>query len=194
VFRSTLADGAILVESGDSLGENVQQGWAALGKPDRVLVTTCDVPLITAEAVDHFITESLRSGADITYPIVTRAVCAARFPSGKRTYATLTDGTFTGGNMVALSRHFLEHSMGLTQAAFEARKSPLKLARLFGIGFILRLLLHRLSVAELVERAARILQCRAAVVVSPYAEIAFDVDKVSDLEEVERRVNESMSQ
>jgi hypothetical protein len=159
-----------------------------LNKPERALVTTCDVPLITAEAVDHFIEESLHSGADIAYPIVTKEVCEARFPMGKRTYAKLVDGTFTGGNMVVLSRHFLENSMGLTQAAFAGRKSPLKLARLFGVGFILKFLLHRLSTADAVARASHVLQCRAAAIVSPYAEMAFDVDKVSDLEEVERRL------
>jgi GTP:adenosylcobinamide-phosphate guanylyltransferase len=185
-LRSVLTETTI-VEPGDSLSENIQRGFAALGKPPRVLVTTCDVPLITAEAVDHFIAESLRSGADIAYPIVTKEVCEAKFPMGKRTYAKLKDGTFTGGNMVALSRHFLENSMGLTQAAFTARKSPVKLAQLFGVKFICKFLTRRLSVAEAEARASHILNCRATTIVSPYAEMAFDVDKVSDLEEVERR-------
>ncbi|MCS6859307.1 MAG: nucleotidyltransferase family protein [Abditibacteriales bacterium] len=182
--------GTAVVEPGETLSENIQRGDAALGKPERVLVMTCDVPLITAEAIDHFIAESLRSGADITYPIVTQEVCEQRFPTGKRTYARLVDGTFTGGNMVVLSRRFLEHSMFLTEAAFAGRKSPLKLAKLFGFGFILKFLLHRLSLADLLARASHVLQCRAATVVSPYAEIAFDVDKVSDLEEVERQMKD----
>lgn len=182
--------GTAVVEPGETLSENIQRGYAALGKPERVLVMTCDVPLITAESVDHFIGESLRSGADITYPIVTRGVCEKRFPTGKRTYAKLVDGTFTGGNMVVLSRHFLEHSMSLTEAAFAGRKSPLKLAKLFGFGFIVKFLLHRLRLADILARASHVLQCRATTIISPHAEIAFDVDKVSDLEEVERHVKE----
>lgn len=186
--------GTAVVEPGETLSENIQRGDAALGKPERVLVMTCDIPLITAEAIDHFIAESLRSGADIAYPIVTREVCEKRFPTGQRTYAKLVDGTFTGGNMVVLSRHFLEHSMALTEAAFAGRKSPLKLAGLFGVGFIVKFLLRRLSLADIRARAAHVLQCQVAIIVSPYAEMGFDVDKVSDLEEVERQVSRSMSQ
>lgn len=182
--------GTAVIEAGATLSENIQRGYAALGKPERALVMTCDVPLITPEAIDHFIAESLRSGADIAYPIVTREVCEKRFPTGKRTYAKLVDGTFTGGNMVVLSRHFLEHSMALTEAAFAGRKSPLKLAGLFGVGFILKLLLRRLSLADIIARASRVLQCRAATIISPYAEMGFDVDKVSDLEEVERQLRQ----
>lgn len=69
--------------------------------------------------------------------------------------------------------------------AVAMRKNPLKLSRLLGFKFILKLLFNRLSMAEIEERVRLILGFRGVAVVSPYPEVGIDVDKPQDLALVE---------
>jgi len=62
-----------------------------------------------------------------------------------------------------------------------ARKSPLRLASLFGWDMLARFALGRLSVAEAEARATKILGAPVSALISPYPETAVNVDRVSDV-------------
>jgi GTP:adenosylcobinamide-phosphate guanylyltransferase len=166
--------------AGDSFIGNMLAGVEALAS-DHVLIVTGDLPLLTREAVDDLVDQSLRSGAEITYPVIPREVSEQRFPGGRRTYARLRDGVFTGGNAVLVSRDFVTRRRDLISSLFEARKSPLRLAALFGAGFIIRLATGRLSLARIEQRAQALLGVKAKAIISHYPELGFDVDKLADL-------------
>ena len=72
---------------------------------------------------------------------------------------------------------------------FDQRKSPVGLARVFGLGFLLRLLIasRTISLAALERKAESIMDGTEAAIVSDYPEIATDVDKDEDLT-IARRV------
>ncbi|MCH1927236.1 hypothetical protein L6232_20735, partial [Shewanella sp. C31] len=61
------------------------------------------------------------------------------------------------------------------------RKRPLALARMIGLDVLLKLLLGRLSVAELEARAGRILGVEARALLTPFPEVGVDVDREADL-------------
>jgi hypothetical protein len=88
---------------------------------------------------------------------------------------------FTGGNGVVLARDFVSPRRELIAHLFAARKSPLKLASMFGLGFIFGLLTGRLSISQLEARAGELIHGRVSAIISPYPELGFDVDKLSDL-------------
>jgi len=71
-----------------------------------------------------------------------------------------------------------------------ARKSPWKQASLMGWGTLLRLLLNRLTLEEAVQRVRRRLNLEATAVVSPYPEMAMDVDKPQHVAIMERFLRE----
>lgn len=180
-----LGDRAVAAD-GPELMDTVMTGLGALGTPERILVVTGDLPLITAEAVDHFCDQALQSEACIVYPVISQETCERIFPGSTRTYVRLRDGRFTGGNIAVLSRRFLtEQSVRLTEA-FAARKHPLRLCTMLGWGFLLRLLTGRLSLTQITERAESLLGVRVHVVQTPYPEIGFDVDKLTHLNSVEQ--------
>jgi hypothetical protein len=79
----------------------------------------------------------------------------------------------------------LEHGRRLTEA-FAARKHPLRLCTMLGWGFLLRLVVGRLSLDQVVDRAERLLGVKVRVVETPYPEVGFDVDKVTHLTSVEQ--------
>jgi GTP:adenosylcobinamide-phosphate guanylyltransferase len=173
------------VPAGDSFIGNLQAGIEALASP-HVLVVTGDLPLLTAAAIDDFADQSLAAGAEVAYPIIPRAVCEARFPGGKRTYVRLRDGTFTGGNAVLLSRAFADRSRPLIAGLYAARKNPLKLASILGVGFIIGFVSGRLSLRDIERRASSIVGGRAVAVICSHPELGFDVDKLADLEVARR--------
>ncbi len=169
---------------GDSLVTNLLAGFAALDWPPRCAVATCDIPLISPDAIESLTGAGLGAELDIVYPIVSRDTYERKFPGGKRTYATLKDGTFTGGNVLLLRSEFVRAQQAIIQVVFDARKSPLRLCRILGVGFVIKFLTKRLTIHEIEDRVGRLLHCTPQALVFDYAEIAFDVDHLEDLETV----------
>ena len=155
----------------------------ALADCDYILTCTCDVPMLTTAAIEHFVASCRNSpGADLAYGIVKGAVVRAAYPGTRRISVNLVEGSFMSGCFGAMTRRFMHNNMDRLRAAFAARKSKIALGRLLGWAFVGKLLLRRLSLVSIVRRAEELLGCEALVVISPHPEIAFDVDKPDDLE------------
>jgi hypothetical protein len=56
-----------------------------------------------------------------------------------------------------------------------------RLAALLGLGFVIALLAHRLTIPQLEARATAIVGGRVAAIITSYPEMGHDVDKLSDL-------------
>ncbi len=153
----------------------------ALSPTSPVLVTTADLPWLRAAALDDFLTAS--AGAALAYPIVRQETALAQFPAQQRTFVRLKDGRFTGGNMMVLLPEMVPVLLPFTQRAYQGRKNPLALARLFGFDFIVKLALGQLSLGAIEARAERILGLPVRALETPYASIGADVDKAEHLKE-----------
>ncbi len=150
--------------------------------PDAVLFSGSDVPLVTAAIIDTFIEQCLRTDHELYYGAVERSVMEARFPGSSRSYIHLRDGDFAGGDISMLRPSVVLENRALWQRLTEARKSPLKQARLVGLWPALLLLTRRLSLADAERRVAKVLNLHGRVIPFPHAEIAMDVDKPFQLE------------
>ncbi|HEX8551106.1 MAG TPA: NTP transferase domain-containing protein [Abditibacteriaceae bacterium] len=173
----------IAVEGAERMTQNLANGARAL-QAETVLVCTCDVPFLTQSTLEEFVRGA--HSLDIAYAVVRRAVCEAAFPGGKRTYARLVDGEFTGGNAVLLPRARIDDLVSLAETAYNARKNPAKLAGLLGAGLMVKFATRRLKISDIEARASAVLGCRAGAVEMQDAAIAFDVDKLEDWETVRR--------
>ena len=150
--------------------------------PGLVLVAAADVPLLTPDIIDGLVRMCLERGGDVFYPVASRETMEAGFPGTKRTYGTLREGTFTGGNLFVVRAAVLERVAREAKALIEARKDAVKMALTLGVGFVLRLLLGRLSIAALERHVGRKFGFVARAVIVPWAEIGIDVDKPADLD------------
>ena len=168
--RSTVAES-------DSFLGTIRAGFAHHADRDRLLVATCELPLLSGEAVDHFVAAALDSGAELCYSMVQSETLQAIDPDGSAVVVHLKEGDYRGGNLALLSRDFIEREGERLNRAFAGRKNAIQLAAMLGVGFIMRLLLRRLSVDDIVQRARELLHCEAAVVCSPYPGVGFDLDK-----------------
>lgn len=185
---NTDADRVNVISPGENVLENVQLGMANLPAARRVLIVSSDIPLLTAKAVDDFIEQCADETVDLFYPIVSRNSIEDYFLNVKRTYVRLREGTFTGGNLFLLNPAVLPRCLDRGKEFIEARKDPLRLSRLMGIIFLIKFLLHIVSLKEAEVKVSGLFGIKGMAVISQYPGIGFDVDKPEDLLEVARLI------
>jgi len=159
-----------------------EQAQARYPDLDGVLLCGCDVPAITPAIVDAFIEECFRTDHDVYYSIVARSVMETRFPGSRRSYVHFREGDFAGGDIILVRPGIKFSQEELGRKLAQARKSALRQARMVGLGVFLRLLLHRLTIADTERRVQEVFGLRVRVVPFRYAEIGMDVDKPFQLE------------
>lgn len=165
------------------VGETVKRGLENYeGNSKYALFATADIPLITKKSIDDFIEKAQLLRADIVYPIIPENSVKSRFSGTSRTYITLADGKFTGGNVFLVNRFVVDGLIETVNYIFDLRKSPIKLVKILGFMFLVKLLLRRLTIAEVESKCSAILELNCKALVTEHAELGVDVDKESDLE------------
>lgn len=173
-----------LVVSDRSFMDNVLAGVSAFRVDRPVLVATGDIPLATPDAIDEFVSESLATGADFVYPLISKYDLEAAFPGSDRTYFRLKSGMYTGGNIMLTNPVLIPAVRELGQRLFEKRKSPIGILRIAGVGFVAKFVAGRLEPVDLADKIEQLLGGIGAAVTA-HASLAMDVDKPSDLALVE---------
>jgi GTP:adenosylcobinamide-phosphate guanylyltransferase len=169
--------------------ENLCAGLEQTGG-GTVLVSTCDIPFVTADALDDLVTRGTDLRADIVYPIVQVDLCYVRFPGVKRTSLRLREGRFTGGNAMLVNGAFLMEHRERVAEAYAARKAPARLAMMLGMGTVVRLFgaltffPNALRLAGLEAAVSGMLGGTARALIMDYPEIATDIDRLSDLQAI----------
>ncbi|GIW32056.1 MAG: acylneuraminate cytidylyltransferase [Meiothermus sp.] len=161
-----------------SLLANLEAGINA-AQGSKVLVATGDMPFLRGEAVRWVLENAPQAG--FVYTIVARPTIEQRFPGMRRTYARVREGYFTGGNLVIIDRKLFFTALPLLKQALELRKKPLALARMIGLGTLVKVLLGQADIAGLEARVSRIIGVPARALVTPYPEVGIDIDKEEDL-------------
>ena len=180
-----------IIPSAGNLIDNLIAGVKASDSGGRVLMVTSDIPMLTSAAVEDFLERCSGVEAEFCYAIISKAANEARFPGMKRTYVKLAEGTFTGGNIMLFSSRVIVENAGLIRDLLAARKSPLRLAGIIGMSFLLRAFTAqtiwpgalKLSFAE--KTVGRIVRATLKAVPTPYAEIGADVDNMEQVDSAE---------
>lgn len=171
------------VPSRNHIVDNTLEALKVLPGDEEFLIVSCDVPLITGEIIDDLIALCRQKPAELYYPICEKGTAESRFPHMKRTYVTLREGVFTGGNIFLCHPRIAEKVAAKMREFLNYRKDPLKMVGLLGWWFTIRyLLLKNLTLKELEQKVSDLLGIKGAVVICPWPEVGVDVDKPSDLE------------
>ena len=169
----------------ESLIANVKAAAATFSE-GWLLLSSSDIPMITPEAIKDLIARC--QGADMYYPLVSKEDCQRAFPDMERTWVKLSEGEFTGGNIILIKASKVALAVEPAAAFFAARKSPVQLASLIGIPTLAKLFIHRLTLGELEKKMGIILGITGKAVQTPYPEIGTDVDKDSDYRIISARL------
>ncbi len=174
-----VAPGTHFVADAGTLVGNLAAGAAALAltRPPEAafLVVSCDLPYLTGAMLD-WVCAAADPALDYCYTVVPEAAMAARFPGARRTYHRMRDGRYCGGDVQILSLRLRGRLNQFASRLVAGRKSPRRLARLFGPVFLLRFIAGRMTHAEVAQRIERRLGVRGRIVVSPFAELGMDLD------------------
>lgn len=153
--------------------------WFRQYHPDTEVVLGCsaDIPTITAQIVDQFIEACRPWDKAVYYNFVTRTSLEQRFPNSKRTYSRFGEIETAGGDMVIARLDVPENNRELIESLSGARKQPWRIARIVGIGMLLKFLFHRLTFADVEATATRIVGAPVKLVLDSPPELAMDADK-----------------
>lgn len=175
-----------IIEGTGSIVSNILLALENFPEDKKILIVTSDIPMITSEAIEDFIERCGESDADLCYSIVDKKVNDMKYPGIRRTYARLWEGRFTGGNVFYFNPAVKDKCKDFVEKMLEYRKSPAKMAGVLGFGFLLRLALGILTINAIQKKCESLLGIRGAAIISPYPEISNDVDRLSDLEFIEK--------
>lgn len=161
--------------------------WAQRIGPDHgyVIFASADIPSLTPEIVDWRVRQASGSQVDLDYVAVERSVMEERFPTSRRSYVKFRDVEICGGDINLIHVH-MNVDLDLWDRLIGARKSPLRQAALVGFDTLLLLLMRRLTLKQTISRISARLDLRGRVHLSPWAELAMDVDKPEQLEIIQR--------
>lgn len=172
--------------SGKNIIESIKNGIASFyPQPEKILVVTCDAPLISAESIEDFLSKCDDDSA-LCYSYVEKSNSIAKFPEVNHTYMKLKEGFFCGGSLILLSPSVIKDAEKLLERITELRKKPWQIAGLLGFKIITGLLLGTLSVPQLEAKASELLGEKIQGVLSPYPESAVNIDDINELEVIEK--------
>jgi 2-C-methyl-D-erythritol 4-phosphate cytidylyltransferase len=157
------------------------------GTPEQpLLVTTADHALLSVEMVEYFLGQAEARGGDVAVGLVPESVLRVRFPDAIRTYLPFSGERYSGANLFAFQTPRARRAAEFWTRAESFRKRPWRMVATFGMRPLLLFLRRRLDLDAAFEEVSRVLGVHAMAVVMPQAEAAVDVDKLSDLELVNR--------
>jgi GTP:adenosylcobinamide-phosphate guanylyltransferase len=147
---------------------------------EHALVVSADIPAITPEIVDWRISSLKSRDIDVDYAVVARSVMERRFPDARRSYVHLRDIDVCGGDINILKMRLAQDSV-FWEKVIEARKSAFRQAKLIGYRFLILVLLRRMRLKDAELYISDRLELNGHATVSPYAEVAMDIDKPDQL-------------
>lgn len=184
-LRATLPEDILLCEAAGDLPATACAAAQTLGEDstEKLLGVCDDIPLLSPIAVREFLADcDANPQSALYYPIIPKDACLASFPQAQRTYGRLADGTFTGGNMMLAAKEIIFSKQQAAREIFARRKSPLQLCNWLGWSFIIKLLTHRLTLADAQQRTSELLDMSCKVIITRHAGVGMDIDKPGDLE------------
>jgi hypothetical protein len=147
-----------------------------LPKHTHALVVPCDIPAVKPEMIDWRLSNPPAPQIDLDYLVAERGVMEARFPGAARSYVRLKDVEVCGGDALFV-RLAISSEEKVWTRLIAARKSPLRQAALIGIDTLLLVMTRRITLAQAEQLVSKRLGLAGKVTLSPYAELAMDVDK-----------------
>jgi hypothetical protein len=172
---------------GPKMLESLRSGMQGFTEDALVIVAASDLPALSALAVDEFVDGVLARNLDVGYACLERQLHDAAYPEFPHTWARMRDGKYCGGGLVALRPRVLPRLNAFLDALGAARKSPWRLAGVFGWDVFIRFALGRLTIEQAEARASRLLHARVGAIRCTRPEIALNLDRLADVERANAR-------
>ncbi|HEY3248982.1 MAG TPA: nucleotidyltransferase family protein [bacterium] len=191
-LRQALPPGVTLVPAVGGIMDNVVQAVQVLQPAGLTMVVASDLPLLTPLVIEEIVDACAAEPADFYYPIVPDNVILAQFPAAQKLFITLAEGTFCVGNMMVFDPRILPRVRPFVERIIAARKQPLVvrllIAQALGWSIFTKLYTGKLSINEIVAKAAESfgIRLRPVIVEDPGIALDVDVGRPENLEMIRR--------
>lgn len=166
----------VIADTGSGEG-NVVAALRAWPQDEPLLYLTSDMPYIQAVHIVGLM-DCIKENT-FAMPVVSLAQYRQRFPDAPPAGIALRDGAIVNGGLFVMPAGASSHIEAVAMRFFAARKSPLAMARLVGLPFLVSYLFRRLTLAGIEGRAQSILRMPVMALRDAAAELAFDIDDAS---------------
>ena len=120
------------VDAGPGGGaENFLRGLRQCQDAERVVCTTCDLPMADAPSLGRFL-RLCDPALDVNYAVTTQVQMEGVFPAYQRSYVPLREGRFTGGGVTLVRPSSFLHRQEEFHHTFATRKSSYGMAVALG--------------------------------------------------------------
>jgi len=169
-----------VIEHAGTLLENCEKAFEYVDDSNPLIWVSADIPALSAEAVDDFTERTEKRRAEFSYPLILEDDMNKQFPGSARTYLKLKEGRVTGGNLMTTTQRAAKIIQPIIGEYMDARKDPVKTAKLLGPQIATKYALGALSIRDAEDRINKLFHINAAGIITPFAEIGADVDKPAD--------------
>lgn len=151
-------------------------------KNKYVVIVSSDIPAVKPEMIDWLITTSMETKDDLYYGVCPKDVMETRYPDSRRTYTKLKDLELCGADVHVSHVSMATEHLDMWESLIGNRKSPLRQARIIGLGTFFRVLTKSITLDELVTTVTSRIGIKGRAIRFPWAEPCMDVDKPHQLE------------
>lgn len=190
VGQKLQSSGVQFVEGRETPSLSVAHAMGVIPPVRRVLLTTADHALLTAETVDRFVGRATDTSADIVIGVTRLEYILRIAPESRRTVMRFSDGRFCGCNLFAFLTPAGRDAMAFWRRVESHRKNPYRVARELGVMTLIRYVMGRLRLDQAMQRLSGRCGARVQAVVLEDGMAAIDVDKPDDLLLAERLYKE----
>ena len=176
----------VCIDAGGDMSECVLAGVKAAENSERCLIMNGDMPLASCEAL----TDLLRGApdCDVVYPIVGKSDVSGAFPGRSAFYVNSREGQFTGASCLLFSPEAVLPKRDMLIRLLNARSNPKELLAIVGPGFAMKMMLTKLPLGEFETHLSQALGLSCRVFTTHFPELLVSIDKLSDIEMMERRL------
>lgn len=150
------------------------------------LITTCDLPLIQAQHVEHYCGQMENIDADFVISAISHPSILQRVSELQKTTYKFNQEALCFANLFAVRNKQGLQALEFWRAIETKRKSPLKIIASVGWRSLLRYKLGRLSIEEVGAILSKQTQANIKLVNVACPELAIDVDSKQDYELLQR--------
>lgn len=189
-----------IIDEGPDIWHNLLRAIRFLREDRRILLSTSDIPLLTGEALCAFLKEC-DPQADLCYPVTQRRPTRSLFGRRLWVFLPLKEGWITHTCNILFDPRLVLHNQEFVERFLSRRKDLWGAAGTVGFGFMMRFFLAwylpflRYGMEDIGHHIQAITGARRCQgIVLDYPEIALDIDKPSDVEEIEAFIRREMRQ
>lgn len=185
-----IADGYI--DPGKSIVDNIKLAAKQINSGMSYIFCTSDIPMVSGDAIRDFVEKCEAKNTQLGYPIIDKKLNDEKYPDVKRTYVKMREGTYTGGNIIYMTPEAVGRCTAKAELLVEYRKDALKMGRVLGFTFLIRLALGLLTIPAVETKIKSMFDVKGSAILTSYPEIGNDVDKPADIEFVNKYMNKTV--